>query len=264
MLKKGIQVMKKKLSDIRIIRHLWDFPYVWLFFFLMIIDAILALYGLWIMAKILCAISVIILVAIMFAKPMNAIYGLMGTTGSIRLFFIVFLFITALFAIIYQLGFFQQAGVSYDVNQPLIDYDLYLNKERKPITINTVTQRDTVIYERVIDCVVTRDTVVKEYRKALNYQPIDFLATWRNTIMTSLMQQPVEFFAAASTHISGIEIDETNIVGYYNQTKQIEGAKLNEQKSIMFNIILIVQVLLSWIFFGVFIAYLYDKFRHDS
>lgn len=240
--------------------HFKDFPYVWFFFFLLFSAGILAFLGCWDLAKIIVGVAVILITVLMLSKPMNAVYGLMGATGSIRIFFMLFLCITCLFACIYQMCFFQHAGISYDVNQPHINYELYKNQDRKPITINSPIQRDTVIYEKIVDSVAVREVVVKISHESLCYQPIDIWFTLRNTIMTSLMQEPTDFFAIASTFNEGVEND----VSIFSKKKDYIEVELNREKSEVFQIVLILQVLISWIFFGVFISLLYNKFRYES
>lgn len=197
---------------------------------------------------ILAFITILILL-----RPMNAVYGLMGTSGSIRLFFFNFLLITFLFAKIYYWGFFQNAGISYDVNQPHIDYNLYA-KEKKEVKM--VPQNDTLVLKRYICNKWTTETIVQETK--LNYQPIGFSFIWRNTILTTLMQEPTDFFSAASTYNTSIGDPRLS------QNKQLKEIELDKQKAKMFQWILIFQVLISWIFFGVFISLLYSKFRYES
>ena len=232
----------------KLFRHLGDFPYIWIFFLLLCIAGVLAFYGLWGTAKVIGIVAVALLGLLLIAKPMNAVYGLMGTTGSIELFFATFLLFTLLFAGIYQLGFFQTAGVSYDINQPHLDYGLYAGKDREPMTVRLPAQRDTAVVEHWAEDSVWYETLITERVGQLNYQPISFWSTWRNTILTALMQEPVEFFVVAST---------------YNAAVYTDDAMLDEQKAETFQWLLIIQILISWIFFGVFISLLYSKFRYE-
>ena len=230
----------------RFLLHLKDFPYIWFFFLLLFVAALLAFFELWGAAKAVGIVSVAVLIVLLLSRPMNAVYGLMGTTGSIRMFFSVFILITLLFAGIYQLGFFQDAGVSYDINQPHVYYGLYAGREREPVTLRSAVQRDTVVYERIAQGETLRESVVQETSPALHYQPVGFWFTWRNTILTALMQEPTDFFSEAST---------------YNASG---GSSLDRQKAAVFQWVLVVQILISWIFFGVFISLLYNKFRFES
>ena len=239
--------------DNKLLRHIKDFPYVWIFFLLLAVAAFFAFGRHWDAARGIGLAAVTLLVILLLAKPMNAVYGLMGTTGSIRLFFATFLLITFLFACIYQLGFFQEAGVSYDINQPHIDFGLYAEGTREPVTVDIPVQRDTTSVERIVHNPdgtesTLRETVITERHEQLHYQPISFWSTWRNTILTALMQEPVEFFVVAST---------------YNAAIYTGNAVLDSQKADTFQLLLIFQILISWIFFGVFISLLYSKFRYE-
>ena len=236
------------MLDNKFFRHLGDFPYIWIFFLLLLIAGGLAFYGFWETAKVMGIVAVSLLGILMIAKPMNAVYGLMGTTGSIELFFCTFILFTFLFAGIYQWGFFQTAGVTYDINQPHLDYGLYIEKEREPIVVQLPTRYDTTVVEHRVDETVWRETLVTEHADQLKYQPVSFWFTWRNTILTALMQEPVEFFALAST---------------YNAAVYTDDAVLDEQKTETFQWLLIIQIFISWIFFGVFISLLYSRFRYE-
>ena len=224
-----------------------EFEYVWI---IIICLWAFALLSSWSVMQVVAYIAIVLLALLFMIRPMNAVYGLMGTSGSIRLFFLNFLFITFLFACIYQRGFFQYAGISYDVNQPHVDYNYFANES------SNIVQRDTLVYKKLIDSTWTKEVIVQETK--LNYQPISFWFTWRNSIMTTLMQEPTEFFSVASTY-------NESMVGpsIYPEEQQKE-IDHDKQKSEMFQWILIVQVLISWIFFGVFISLLYNKFRYES
>lgn len=247
---------RKPVNDNKLLIHLKDFPYIWIFFLLLAVAALAAFGGHWNAAKGIGIAAVLLLVVLLLAKPMNAVYGLMGTTGSIQLFFATFLLITFLFAGIYQLGFFQEAGITYDINQPHIDYGLYRGKVREPVTVRFPVRRDTAVVERIeagndetAEGSRRTETVITERADEFHYQPITFWYTWRNTILTALMQEPIEFFAVAST---------------YNAAMDIRDDALNRQKAETIHWLLILQILISWIFFGVFISLLYSKFRYES
>lgn len=198
--------------------------------------------------------------ALIIMRPMNAVYGLMGTSGSIRLFFFNFVLISLIFSSIYYFGFFKDAGISYDVNQPHIDFQKYAvtaktdtAKTDSP-TIVVSTKRDTVYVEHKLDSTsytetiiqthVTRDTLL-----TLKYQPIDFWQVWRSTILTTLTQESADLLAIATVHNEAME--STNV-------------GLDKEKSELFEWILIFHIIISWIFFGVFISLLYNKFRYES
>ena len=117
-----------------------EFEYVWI-----IIGGlwIFALLSSWPFLRVVAYIAIVLLALLFIIRPMNAVYGLMGTSGSVRLFFFNFLFITFLFACIYQGGFFKYAGISYDVNQPHVDYNYYAHK-----SLPDIVQSDTLVYKK--------------------------------------------------------------------------------------------------------------------
>lgn len=230
--------------------HFKEFGYIWIVFCLLVIAASIATVSAngpgWTISRHIVGISIVLFVCLFMVKPMNAVFGLMGTSGSIRVFFFNFLFISFLFSIIYYFGFFRNAGVSYDVNQPHIAYDYYLNSDRVTKPVYSI---DTLIYctKDGTDC----DTVYQKTK--IVYQPIKYKQVLQNTIMTSLMQEPTDLFAEATTYNSGMESNDAD-------TK----SSLNKEKATAFYWILIFQILISWVFFGVFISLLYNKFRYES
>lgn len=236
--------IRKKASN-----HLAEFFYIWLLLVLILLAVIYV--PEWGITKTMISIFLFFLTALILIRPMNAVYGLMGTSGSIRLFFFNFVLITLLFAMVYHYGFFKDAGISYDVNQPHIDYNYYVKKQQKEVVLC-----DTAVYKKWADSIWHREMVVQETK--LNYQPIGFWYTWRNTIMTALMQEPTDFFAVASTY------NESIVDPSLPEKEQRAEITLDKQKTKMFHWILIFQVLISWIFFGVFISLLYNKFRYES
>lgn len=230
----------------------WEFSYIWWILIVGFGLASLTATCCWGVSMWVIGVMFALITALILIKPMNAVYGMMGTRGSIRVFFFTFIIITLLFTTVYHFAFFKDAGISYDVNQPHIDYNMYCSKMPK----NTIPQWETIVYRHQAGAEWISDTVVKE--TTLNYQPVHFMQTWRNTILTALMQEPTDLFAVASTYNESI-VDPSLTVE--EQTKEI---LLDKQKSMAFQWVLIFQVLISWIFFGVFISLLYNKFRHES
>lgn len=219
----------------------------------------------WQYSRILCIIMLGLLMLLIILRPMNAVYGLMGTSGSIQIFFFNFVIISLIFSTIYYFGFFKTAGITYDVNQPHIDFQKYAviteavsTKTDSPIIIVS-TKRDTVYVEHQLDSTsytetiiqtrVARDTIMPPIPIPLHYQPIDFWQVWRSTIMTTLTQESADLLAIATVHNEAME--STNV-------------GLDKGKSELFEWILIFHIIISWIFFGVFISLLYNKFRYES
>lgn len=231
----------------RFVSHFTEFPYIWVLLALLLVVAHIAPCK-WQLSLSSFGIIIAVLTALLLIRPMNAVYGLMGTSGSIRLFFFNFLFITILFASIYHLAFFKDAGISYDVNQPHIDYQLFAGKVDNE-AFKVSEKRDTQYFERQIDTISFKESIVNVTRDTLHYQKIDFWQVWRSSILTTLTQEPADLLTAAAVHNSGMKSSDV---------------ALDKQKSSIFEWILIFHIIISWIFFGVFISLLYNKFRYES
>lgn len=228
--------------------HFKEFPYIWFFLIILFLTAWLIAPSQWHASLRVVGITLSLITALLLVRPMNAVYGLMGTSGSIPMFFFNFLFITLLFAGIYHLAFFSKAGISYDVNQPHIDFSCYVDgSDSNRVRVNE--RSDTLYFERQIDTFSFSEHVVSISRDTLHYQPISFGQVWRSSILTTLTQEPADLFTAASVNNSGIKTTD---------------ATLDKQKSALFEWILIFHIIISWIFFGVFISLLYNKFRYES
>lgn len=230
--------------------HMRDFPYVWILIALLIASAIIAFFfpQHWKLAETIGSGVLLLMTALLLVKPMNAVYGLIGASGSIRLFFGNFILITIIFAGIYQLGFFHDAGITYDVNQPHIDFKMFADSHKKDST-KIIETRDTIILEHQLDSITVNESLIHVSSDELRYQRIAFMDVWRNTILTTLTQEPTELFSIASTN---------------NAAMNNNNDLLEKEKSQLFHWILIFHIIISWIFFGVFISLLYNKFRYES
>lgn len=234
--------------------HFW--PMVLALLLLLVASRYLPDYD-WSTYKDVIRVTLILVIILLCWKPMNAVYGLMGTSGSIPLFFINFITITLLFAAVYHWAFFKDAGISYDVNQPHIDYSMFLEKSSNSSDttivakkgVRIIENRDTLLFERAIDKISFKEVVVNVRRDTLYYQPIDFWQVWRSSILTTLIQEPAALLTSASVNNAGMESSDLF---------------LDKQKSDLFEWILIFHIIVSWIFFGVFISLLYNKFRYES
>lgn len=209
----------------------------------------------WQFDKWLCRIMLISLTLLIILRPMNAVYGLMGTNASIRVFFSNFIIISLIFSSIYYFGFFKDAGITYDVNQPHIDFQRYAvaNKADSP-SVFMSTKKDTVYVEHKLDNRSYTETiiethVIRDTLPAIHYQPIDFMQVWRSTIMTTLTQESADLLSSTTVHNDAVKSTNTS---------------LDKEKSEMFEWILIFHIIISWIFFGVFISLIYNKFRYES
>lgn len=201
----------------------------------------------WIYKQWWCGILLFALTLLIIIRPMNAVYGLMGTTGSIRMFFTNFVIISFLFSTIYYFGFFKDAGISYNTNQPHIDYTYFVNPKKGDSRI--LVKYDTIFVEHQLDSISFKEILIHETRDSLHYQRIGFVQLWRSSILTTLTQEPTDLLANAAV---------------YNTTIESTNSDLDKQMSITFEWVLIFHILISWIFFGVFISLLYTKFRHES
>lgn len=247
------------LGDRNTQSHFKEFPYIWVLLVTLFAIANLASNN-WELSKTLFCSALILLTLLVLIRPMNAVYGLMGTSGSIPRFFLNFFLITLIFAKIYYWTFFCNAGITYDVNQPHIDFQKYAvttdaksAKTNSPIIIVS-TKRDTVYVEHKLDSTSYTETVIHKYitRDTItppHYQPIGFWQVWRSTILTTLTQESTDLLDIATVHNEAVE--STNV-------------GLDEEKSVLFEWILIFHIIISWIFFGVFISLLYNKFRYES
>ena len=241
-------LLDNTLGNKRLKSHLTEFPYILVLLIGLFVIAWFVSPSNWIFSTKLIGIALALLTALLIIRPMNAVYGLMGTSGSIRLFFINFLFITILFAGVYYRAFFKDAGISYDINQPHIDYSIFAdNNENNAIKVSEI--RDTMLFEHQIDTIHFCESVIHVTKDTIHYQPIDFWQVWRSSVLTTLTQEPADLLATATIHNSAM--DSTNVT-------------IDKHKSSIFEWILIFHTIISWLFFGVFISLLYNKFRHES
>lgn len=254
------------------------FRFVWYFFFLIllisILSCILPRYT-WFLVSPLTKIILAGFVVFLLWRPMNLVYGLIGTKGDIRTYIALLIVINLIFSFIYHFAIFKDAGITYDINQPYISYGMFHDKDT---TAHTVIIRDTTYSYNLIGEQISY-TVNSEVH---NYQEVEFWYVLKNTFMTSLMQEPSDFFAIASTYNQAVGKQEKDIVGYKDSCKPICCCKKcncrmrvksdniihndgrDKEKSELFHWLLILQVFISWIFFGVFISILYNKFRYES
>lgn len=237
--------MKIKDILIRIANHAKDFYFVWILIIGIIIAAFSLYSSQWELAQKWLYILLAIFTVYLLCKPMGVVYGLIGTSGAIRVFFINFIIISGVFAGIYYHGFFRDAGITYDVNQPYIAYNMFVNTDKNDSTVIAYNEQ-TIIKSSEQN---HQDTIRQWISEEMHFQKVAPQFVIQNTIMTSLMQEPAEFFAISSTYNQGINISD-NII--------------DQNKSEIFHWLLILQTFISWIFFGVFISILYNKFRYES
>lgn len=232
----------------RFYRHVKDYPWVWIVFIIIFLSSWIIVPMNWAIAKWAIRIALILFIVLLLKKPMNAVFGLMGSEGSIGLFFANFIGITLVFAGIYHFGAFQNAGISYDINQPHIDFNMFANSSLKD-SARISEKKDTLFLEHKLDSISFNETVIRTTTDTLHYQKIEFMQVWRSTILTTLTQEASDLFVIASIHNAAIESGNVD---------------LDQEESDLFEWILIFHIIISWIFFGVFISLLYNKFRYES
>lgn len=174
---------------------------------------------------------VLVFVIVLIYKPMNIIYGLIGTHGYIGLFFLLFFVINFCFSGIYYFAFFRDAGITYETNQPHVEFAMFYNikeTERVPKTSEEKLPQ------------TLKDSPHTYYKTTYRW-------VLKNTLLTSLMQEPTDFFSATNT-----------FTGVTQSPKDS-----NYTMSQTFHWFLIFHIMISWILLGVFISLVYQKFRNS-
>lgn len=231
-----------KSTKNRIANHISDFWVVWLLLSALLICSYLYDFPRW----------GIYLIAILFVlyllrKPMAMVYSLVGGSASIRSFLFNFLLISLLFAFVYYGLFFRNAGMCFSGDNSRIDYSIFEGiKDR-----NTIVVRDTIqtsfIEERVLDSTLVSQCVVQKRIEELEYKRVTLGIVIENTLITSLTQDPSDFFYL----ISDLGESMNAISSDANITR-------------LFSYILLLHILISWLFLGVFISLVYSKFRYEA
>lgn len=252
--------------------YISDFRTVWIIFAILIVAASLATLGHWDAAKYVFIFALFFFLGFIALKPMNAVYGLNGTSGNIRKFICLVIFFNLIFSCIYYLGFFKNAGISYDINQPYVSYGMFYNipdSTTKSVVLQHEVKIETtesesyyISQKRLKSGKIQPDTLIfvsparptsHYYEEEHLYNRIQWPTVFQNTLMTSLMQEPADLFSCCSVYNNINNPQEQNLNGY-----------IDEESCRFFTWILLVQVFISWIFFGVFISILYNKFRYES
>lgn len=175
-------------------------------------------------------------VVILIIKPMNIIYGLIGTHGYIGLFFFRFILIILFFSIIYYGAFFKNAGITYDINQPHVEFNMFEKCDSTEMVVSC--DNNTIEF--------LPTTCKADCNQSHYYYQTGFIWVLHNTFLTSLMQEPSDFFSISST-FTGVKQskDDPNYILAFT-----------------FTCFLIFHILISWILLGVFISLIYQKFRN--
>lgn len=257
----------------KFIYFLSEFHFVWLVFAILLIAGLFAVLGCWSIAKWIFIIALFGFLLFIFLKPMNAVYGLNGTSGNISKFIVLVIIFNVFFSLIYFFGFFKNAGITYDINQPYVSYGMFRNTPRDSTMISfescnivkgaTAESKSYYISQKQLNTgKIQNDTIVfispsvptehYMYEEHI-YNNIKWPIVFQNTLLTSLMQEPTDLFSCCSVYNNINSPQEQNLNGFND-----------EESCRFFTWVLIVQVFISWIFFGVFISILYNKFRYES
>ena len=200
-----------------------------------------------------------IFVFCLILKPMSTVYGLVGGSANIRIFLVNFFLITILFSFVYYGLFFKSAGICYDDENPRIDYTMFaqpdmLSKdtvfmEDVAIVYSYKTAQRIIVEERVADSIIGCQQVCQTHidTTACHYYKISRWMVLKNSFLTSLTQAPSDFFFEVSDFGENININSSD-----------------QERTALFSVILLLHVLISWIFLGVFISLLYSKFRYEA
>lgn len=191
----------------------------------------------------------VLFLVVLIIKPMHVIYGLIGTRGNITSFFFLFLLINIIFSGIYHHAFFKDSGITYDVNQPHIEFNMFSNQADSIRGLSVECQGQHEMLPNVCN-----DSVHYYYR-------IEFRRTLQNTILTSLMQEPTDFFSISSTYTGLLKSKPKLCLSEKGEVE--DKAETNYSKTTLFHWFLIFHILISWILLGVFISLIYQKFRNN-
>lgn len=210
----------------------------------------------------LMLLMILFVVALVF-KPMNIIHGLIGTRGNIRMFFVMFFIINIIFFIVYFYGFFKNAGITYDVSQPHVEFNIFegCSKDAEIVIVENDEKRQLDAKGRPIIVISSKQgeqEAMNTNNMACEHLPANVAdaphfyhrirRVWvlQNTLLTSLMQEPTEFYSFTCTYNGDHHVADRNI-------KIASG----------FHWFLVFHILISWIFLGVFISLIYQKFRNN-
>ena len=245
--------------------HILDFWPVWVVLVLFFgVAVIFAATEHWTIARIIADSGLLILLLLLLIRPMNVVYGLIGTSGSVGYFFASVIIISLIFTCIYYWGFYHKSAVCYDVNQPHIRFEMF----RDSAYTEQSVQKNAFVRDTMRDTVFLHGLALEQgmpyfiNEEIHVYQKITFGDVLRNTVLTSLIQEPTDLFAATATFNIGMYHTHANSLN--DQNNQARNEQVDRARAHLFHWILILQILISWILLGVFISILYNKFRYES
>lgn len=180
-------------------------------------------------------------------KPMGAVYALVGASTSLRAFFINFIIISLAFAGVYYGLFFKDAGICFQGDVAQIDYSIFKDRHGENTLEITDTAKVSFIEERIVDGKHISEQVIQTKVETLTYNRITFSIVAENTLITSLTQDPSDLYYVIS------DLGES-----------MNAISTDHLKTKLFSYTLLLHILISWLFLGVFISLVYSKFRYEA
>ena len=236
----------QKLRGQRFLDHILDFWVVWMLLFAMLFFSWVFGWKPWV--KYAVYITAILFVLYLLFKPMATVYGLVGGSANIRTFLFNYVLIIFLFSGVYYYLFFKDAGVCFDGDNPVLNYSMFEGKGCVYDTLIRDTTYAIVQENRITDSTILCEQIIRmEGVDSLLYHRVTYWLVLKNTTLTSLTQGPSDFFFQVSDY-------SENMNTVTNDT----------ERSSLFSIVLLLHVLISWLFLGVFISLLYSKFRYEA
>ena len=233
-----------KFSWNRLFNHLSDFWIVWALLLALVVFSYLSNWEMWV--KYAVYIAAVAFVVYLLYKPMATVYGLVGGSAKIRTFLFNFFFITCLFSVIYYQLFFKEAGVCFD-GETKLEYSLFRDYPDVDVLTLFDTTKTVINEERYTDSNIVIEQIIQTKVDSISYQRVTYWLVLKNSFLTSLTQGPSDFFLVVSD--------------FGESMNTIANDKSRES---IFSIILLLHVLISWLFLGVFISLLYSKFRYEA
>ena len=158
----------------------------------------------------------------------------------------MFTFVIFSFSGIYYCGFLKDAGVTYSMNVPQIEYRMFTPENAHILEHDYQTLEENKGINRHLGQYVSCNHESFNYNEDCGshyYKRINYWFVLKQTAMSAMTSSPSDFFVAASANFKDTDVD-------CQMTK-------------LLHLIVLFQVLFSWIFLGVFISLIYQKFRNE-
>ena len=227
------------------LRYLWDFP-VAIIVLVSLLGASILLNSQSVAYEYIVYSALAITVLTFLSRPMQLVYGVVGTKGDIRKFIVMFTFVIFSFSGIYYCGFLKDAGVTYSMNVPQIEYRMFTPENAHILEHDYQTLEENKGINRHLGQYVSCNHESFNYNEDCGshyYKRINYWFVLKQTAMSAMTSSPSDFFVAASANFKDTDVD-------CQMTK-------------LLHLIVLFQVLFSWIFLGVFISLIYQKFRNE-